>query len=117
MLTLLFVSQTIASAFDSHSEHQEIESGLASIHKTLDDSHKSHDEGEFSQKTVDNDQQQSDFDCHHCCHCHTPSNIGIADNETTKTLHNELTAISGIDTSLLTLWLTPEHRPPISSLI
>lgn len=114
MFALLFASQTIATAFDSHSSHQEIDSSQNVSHRSLDPSHQSHQEGALiaTNNAADNSAKDP-FDCHHCCHCHAPTGVYIASYEASSVIHKSNDNILSRKTALLSLWITPEHRPPI----
>lgn len=116
MFALLFASQTVAAAFDSHSTHQENDTNQSLSHRTLDESHNSHQEGTLTSAhfEVSNDAEENQFDCHHCCHCHAPSGVYIACNVESSLLHKGNDNILADKTALLSLWISPEHRPPIA---
>jgi hypothetical protein len=107
MFALLFAGQTIASAFDLHSSHQNTDSTQNLSHRNLDESHKSHQEGTLA-STLNNP-----FDCHHCCHCHAPTVVYITCNISTSFTHKSNDNILTRKVALVSLWITPEHRPPI----
>jgi hypothetical protein len=114
MFALLFASQTIAAAFDSHSTHQESDTKQNLSHRTIDESHKSHQEGAFAVTDHDADNTEQDqFDCHHCCHCHAPSGVYIACNDESSLLYKGNNNVLFGNIALLSLWISPEHRPPI----
>ncbi len=119
MFAVLFVSQTIAATFDSHSAHQATDVSQNLSHRSLDESHKSHPEGALTAvnqqvKSDSNSTDQNQFDCHHCCHCHAPSGVYIASNVESSLLHKGNDDILAGKTALLSLWISPEHRPPIA---
>jgi hypothetical protein len=114
MFALLFASQTIAAAFDFHSAHQENDSQQSLSHRTIDESHKSHQEGTLAVTGTDVDSaEQSQFDCHHCCHCHAPSGVYITCNDESSLLYKGNDNVFFGKTALFSLWISPEHRPPI----
>ena len=114
MFALLFAGQTIAAAFDSHSSHQETDGSQNISHLSLDPSHQSHQEGALTATNNVNDNvEQNPFDCHHCCHCHAPTGIYIASYEATSVIHKTNDDILTRKSALLSLWITPEQRPPI----
>lgn len=114
MFALLFASQTIAAAFDSHSSHQKVNAAQSLSHLNLDESHKSHQEGALvaAENNVDGEQQEK-FDCHHCCHCHAPTGVYIGSSILANLIHKSTNDVLTAKTALLSLWLTPAHRPPI----
>ncbi|MEH6548384.1 MAG: hypothetical protein V7744_00250 [Pseudomonadales bacterium] len=115
MLAVLFASQTIAAAFDSHSSHQKPDTNRSLSHLDLDESHHSHVEGSLaSSDAADENGQQDAFDCHHCCHCHTPTGAYIIGSEDSPKLRENNTRPIMKNTSLFSLRITPKHRPPIS---
>ena len=114
MFALLFAGQTIASAFDLHSSHQNTDSTQNLSHRNLDESHKSHQEGTLASSLNNADAGEQDpFDCHHCCHCHAPSVVYIICNISTSFTHKSNDNILTRKVALVSLWITPEHRPPI----
>lgn len=112
MLAILFASQTIAAAFDTHNEHQGIE--FSTTHKSLDDSHQSHEELAFALDSLANgDGKQEGFDCHHCCHCHTPSSLCIVDLTANQILPKLHFSFINHQITHISLRVSPKHRPPI----
>jgi hypothetical protein len=110
----MFASQTIATAFDSHSTHQEDNVKQSLSHRTIDESHKSHQEGALTVSNNDADNtEKNQFDCHHCCHCHAPSGVYIACNDKSNLLHKGNDNVLLGKVTLISLWISPEHRPPI----
>lgn len=118
MWALLFVSQTMAAAFDVHSIHQETNATQMLSHRNLDTSHKSHAEGTLKtlsdQASFTANNEQSQFDCHHCCHCHAPSVVFILCTEESSPLYQNNKNIILGKVALFSFLLAPEHRPPIS---
>ncbi len=119
MFAVLFASQTIAAAFDFHSAHQERDSNQTLTHRTIDESHKSHQEGALTVAQIElvsdaENTEQNPLDCHHCCHCHAPSVVYIACNSASNLLSKGHDSLPARKTALLSLWLAPEHRPPIA---
>jgi hypothetical protein len=115
MFALFFAGQTITAAFDSHLSHQETDGSQNISHRSLDSSHQSHQEGALiatNNNAADNDEQDP-FDCHHCCHCHAPTGVYIANDAASSLIHKSNDNILTRKTALLSLWITPEHRPPI----
>ena len=115
MFAVMFASQTIAAAFDSHGAHQEVDATQNLSHRNLDESHKLHQEGTLiiANSDVDESPEQNQFDCHHCCHCHAPSGVYIASNDDSTLLRKDNSSVLTTKTALLSLWISPEHRPPI----
>jgi hypothetical protein len=116
MFALLFAGQTIAAAFDSHRSHQEIDGSQNISHRSLDSSHQSHQshqEGAATNNAAADNAEQDPFDCHHCCHCHTPTGVYIASDSASSVIHKTNDNILTRKISLLSFWITPEHRPPI----
>jgi len=114
MFALLFASQTITAAFDSHGAHQAIDARQNLFHRNLDESHNTHQEGALAAANNLADKGEQDkFDCHHCCHCHTPSGAYIAGNEKSNLISKSHDNLLTLKVALLSLWITPEHRPPI----
>lgn len=114
MFALLFVGQTISAAFDSHSGHQEINAAQSLSHRNLDKSHNAHQDGALAvASNVADNSEQDKFDCHHCCHCHAPSVAYITGNAKPSLLLKSNDNILASKSALLSLWITPEQRPPI----
>ena len=114
MFALLFAGQTIAAAFDSHRSHQETDGSQNISHRSLDSSHQSHQKGALTAtNNVTDNVEQDPFDCHHCCHCHAPTAVYIASDEASSVIHKSNDDILTRKIALLSLWITPEHRPPI----
>tara|TARA_R110000787_G_scaffold266443_1_gene372534 strand:+ start:323 stop:667 length:345 start_codon:yes stop_codon:yes gene_type:complete len=113
MFALLFASQTITAAFDSHSAHQEVDARQNLSHRNLDDSHKTHQEGALVATYETESSTQTQFDCHHCCHCHAPSGVYISANEKSNLVYKGNENVLAVKVELLSLWIAPEHRPPI----
>tara|TARA_R110000737_G_C14467253_1_gene466100 strand:+ start:544 stop:903 length:360 start_codon:yes stop_codon:yes gene_type:complete len=114
IFAILFASQTITAAFDSHSAHQEIDASQNLSHRNLDESHNTHPEGALASiHNAADSSTQEQFDCHHCCHCHAPASVYIADNERSNVIHKSNDNVLMVKVALLSLWITPEHRPPI----
>lgn len=114
----MFASQTIAAAFDSHGAHQEVDAGQNLSHRSLDESHKWHQEGTLIVANSDVDESSNSpelnqFDCHHCCHCHSPSGVYIVCYHESTLLRKDNSSVLTTKTALLSLWISPEHRPPI----
>jgi hypothetical protein len=64
LMIILIATQSVWSMADTHSGHQ---SGVE--HLEFEHSHKdSHNEN--TAVNQGSSSQQTDFDCHHCCHCH-----------------------------------------------
>lgn len=117
----MFASQTIAAAFDFHRTHQESDTNQSLSHRTLDESHKSHQEDTLiaahTELASDAENEENQFDCHHCCHCHAPSGVYIACNLKSSLLHKGNDSILAGKAALLSLWISPEHRPPIALIL
>lgn len=119
LFAVLFASQTIAAAFDFHSAHQERDTNQTLTHRTIDESHKSHQEGALTAAHIElasdaENTDQNPLDCHHCCHCHAPPGVYIACNIASSLLYKDNDNISAGKAALLSLWISPEHRPPIA---
>ncbi|MFT5591694.1 MAG: hypothetical protein ACI8SR_000049 [Oceanicoccus sp.] len=66
LMIILIATQSVWSMADAHSGHQ---SGLEHLEfkHEHNDAHAENANSQTDSKTLDN---QADFDCHHCCHCH-----------------------------------------------
>lgn len=118
MFAVLFASQTVAAAFDFHNAHQERDTNQILTHRTIDESHKLHQEGTLTAANIElagdaENIDQNPLDCHHCCHCHAPSGVYIACNIPSSLLYKYSDNILAGKVALLSLWISPEHRPPI----
>ena len=118
MWALLFVSQTMATAFDTHSIHQESNTKQQLSHRSLDVSHKLHPEGSLitssdEASAVSHDGQDK-FDCHHCCHCHAPSGVYILCTEESSALYKSNNSVMAGKTALFSFLLASDHRPAVS---
>ena len=116
--------QSFAAIADVHQSHQSGEQHVAYEHDH-DIGHDRHQHGEmtaaeaiFHSKAIDvNHPLPTDFDCHHCCHCHGAHPLWMVTNVTffpSQVYSNQDTAfrfylISGVQEKLL--------RPPIQSRI
>ena len=64
-LLALLALQSVVATSDAHQSHQ---SGAE--HLNFDTSHQHADETEHFDHNSESESQHSDWDCHHCCHCH-----------------------------------------------
>lgn len=104
MLVLLFAGQTVAATFDAHTAHQQ-----TTEHSAFDKSHQSHQEQKIS---LDNPVENYQFDCHHCCHCHAPASVYILSSLNNHDFSANSLKPSVVMQTMMSLLLTPEHRPP-----
>lgn len=101
IFVILFASQTIAAVFDSHTPHQ-----TSSTHNT-NIAHNNHLEVSASDGTMN-------LDCHHCCHCHTPSSTAaqVTEHVSMVLFSSEKLCINSSFAESASV--SPEHRPPIT---
>ena len=74
-LLALLALQSVVATSDAHQSHQ---SGAE--HLNFDTSHQHADETEHFDHNSESESQHSDWDCHHCCHCHGMTNLYLGDN-------------------------------------
>ena len=111
VIVLLFAGQTVAAAFDAHKAHQQ-----NMTHHTLDENHQTHPEPTFSLVSINEGSSDSyQADCHHCCHCHSPSSVYILTNLPSLLANYQSLALLSVTSLLPSQLIAPEHRPPILS--
>ncbi|MGB0899029.1 MAG: hypothetical protein ACPGSN_07235 [Psychrobium sp.] len=102
IFVVLFASQTVAAVFDSHAPHQSNATHNANVE------HDNH------QEVIASLDDTTAMDCHHCCHCHTPSSTAVLITEYVSiiALESEKLHISSVFANSTSV--APEHRPPIA---
>jgi hypothetical protein len=102
MFVILFASQTIAAVYDAHAPHQ------------VSSSHNSNIEHTSHQEVAASLDDSSSPDCHHCCHCHTPSSVAVllTDSESLFAFDIEKLLVGNLSADSTSI--SPEHRPPIA---
>ncbi|WP_440876187.1 hypothetical protein [Thalassotalea sp. PLHSN55] len=107
LFTLLFVGQTIAATFDEHRVHQELET-----HASLANDHQHQQQS--AQIKKQHDTSQESFNCHECGHCHTPTNVFTLASASHVNLTKNSTDSRLSPLFLASVYLSPDHRPPIT---
>ncbi|MCF6264653.1 MAG: hypothetical protein L3J24_13850 [Xanthomonadales bacterium] len=109
MLIILIALQSVTVvAEDNHKEHQN-----GDQHQVLD---KDHEHQEPSDVDIDAQipiTQGGDLDCHHCCHCHSPTQLEFLSNSN----NFNYAKIFGLPSEYLFNYISkpfsPALRPPI----
>jgi len=99
---MLFASQTIAAVYDAHAPHQPSNSHNSNIE------HTNHQEVAVS---LDD---SASSDCHHCCHCHTPTSVAVLSTDSESSLTFDTVKLLISNSFADSTSVSPEHRPPIS---
>ena len=119
LLILLIALQSVAAIADAHQLHQ-----AGSEHLTFEHPHDANtqnqpapeqDEHDFRQQQLESltDNSSSQYDCHHCCHCHGSSQIFIDPSNATLMPLSLGNCSAALNISYLSNLLSPDLRPPI----
>lgn len=113
IFVILFAGQTIASVYDEHAPHQSNASHNSNIEHNSNTASNKHQESVISLLDITSNDASLN-DCHHCCHCHTPTSATLFSIVSDlnfpfyhlKSIINNVSAESAL--------ISPEHRPPIA---
>lgn len=109
LLIFVLIAQSAAAFYDSHSElqdageHVPVHHSDAGDHIDPLDAPASHDHGKKLKQ-----------DCHHCCHCHSPSHFYALGPATPLTLSEQQLRPSAYIPDFLSLSSPPDLQPPIA---
>ncbi|MGR6872411.1 hypothetical protein ACU6U9_08900 [Pseudomonas sp. HK3] len=104
LMIILIATQSVWSMADAHSTHQ---SGI----EHLEFEHQ-HDTDHADKKAPDNRHNQTEFDCHHCCHCHGAHSSFITSFYSSSSLFGQSPQHSFANHLVLTKQPAVLFRPP-----
>ena len=110
LLTVMIVLQSVSAVADVHQFHQ-----TDSQHHEFEHEHPV--KPDTQELYVENSEVSSstlEHDCHHCCHCHSTSNIYLVFGKDALTLSAVSQQLPDYSSSPVFFSLKPSLRPPIA---
>jgi|GEM_PF-473218 len=108
MLVILIALQSVVAIADVHQTHQ-----TGTQHLEYDQDHRSHSASE--KQTFEKDSNAvSEYDCHHCCHCHGMAHFFLPSQNNSLDTPSSEQRILDFRLKYPSAFVTPDLRPPIA---